>query len=177
MASARAKGKIPHSEWPKILARYSGGETIASIGRDYGCTAPAIRYIVKRSGNLRDRPGRDGSARPSTERKGRTTASADAGLDRGARVLTFAARVAGDWMLGAELRRRVTGDVASFLVALDQAMIEGSSESVVALQDATDRLMRSTARVRLELERLGGEEKLAATRRTNSAGMRTERGA
>ena len=176
MASARTKGKIPHSEWPKILARYSGGETIASIGRDYGCTAPAIRYIVKRSGNLGDRPGRDGSTPPSTERKGWTTAST-AGSDRDARVSTFATRVSGDWMLGAELRRRVTGDVASFLVALDQAMIEGSSESVVELQEATDRLMRSTARIRLELERVSGEEKLAAPRRTNPAGMRTERGA
>ena len=52
MAGTREKGKIPHGEWAKILARYRGGETIARIGRDYGCTPPAIRYIIKRSGGV-----------------------------------------------------------------------------------------------------------------------------
>ena len=57
-------------------------------------------------------------------------------------------------ILGPELRTRVSSDVALFLVALDHAVIDGSAESVAQLQDATDRLMRSTARTRLELERL-----------------------
>ncbi len=46
------KVKIPQGEWPQILAKYAG-ETIAQIGRDYGCTALAIRYIIRRSGGSR----------------------------------------------------------------------------------------------------------------------------
>jgi hypothetical protein len=52
-----------------------------------------------------------------------------------------------------DVRKRVTGDVAAFLVALDQATANNAG-SLDALQDATDRLMRTTARVRIELERL-----------------------
>jgi hypothetical protein len=59
-----------------------------------------------------------------------------------------------DEILGDDLRQRVSGDIASFLVALDQVVLEGSSRSAVVLQEATDRLMRSTARIRLELERM-----------------------
>src|SRR5260370_25884196 len=66
MANPRAKGKIPHGEWPQILAKYAGGETIAQIGRDYGCTAPAIRYIIRRSGKLKDGAGEDS---PPSRRK------------------------------------------------------------------------------------------------------------
>src|SRR6266478_4373823 len=60
MANPRTKGKIPHGEWPQILAKYARGETIAQIGRDYGCTAPAIRYIIRRSGKLKGASGREG---------------------------------------------------------------------------------------------------------------------
>ena len=41
--------KIPQGEWRAIAARYSQGESISSIARHYGCTAPAIYYILKRS--------------------------------------------------------------------------------------------------------------------------------
>lgn len=146
MGATREKGKIPHSEWPKILARYKSGETIARIGRDYGCTAPAIRYIVKRSGGLIDAAARASGKRPAT-------VSRDAALfsETAARPGRGAAAEQG---LSAELRKRVSSDVASFLVALDHAVLSGSVDSIVGLQDATDRLMRSTARTRLELERL-----------------------
>jgi hypothetical protein len=40
--------KIPHGEWSAIAERYSQGESISSIARDYGCTAPGIHYILKR---------------------------------------------------------------------------------------------------------------------------------
>jgi hypothetical protein len=40
--------KIPHGEWSAIAERYSQGESISSIARHYGCTAPAIHYILKR---------------------------------------------------------------------------------------------------------------------------------
>ncbi|MGH7036852.1 MAG: hypothetical protein ACREE1_01765 [Stellaceae bacterium] len=40
--------KIPQGEWNAIAARHTRGETIARIAYDYGCTAPAIHYILKR---------------------------------------------------------------------------------------------------------------------------------
>jgi transposase-like protein len=40
--------KIPQGEWNAIAARYSKGESLSSIARDYGCTPPAIHYILKR---------------------------------------------------------------------------------------------------------------------------------
>ena len=48
IVSKREKGKIARTEWPAIIARHQGGETLASIARSYACTAPAIRYIVNR---------------------------------------------------------------------------------------------------------------------------------
>ena len=46
--------KIPQGEWNAIAARHARGETIARIAHDYGCTAPAIHYILKRQ---RERAG------------------------------------------------------------------------------------------------------------------------
>jgi hypothetical protein len=157
MVNIREKGKISHSEWPTILARYAKGETIAQIGRDYGCTAPAIRYIIKRSGKLKH--GTVAERATATGASPRPQANADtaAARERGGRWTgTASTRVvpSGHHVLGQELRQRVSGDVASFLVALDHAFLEGSPESVANLQEATDQLMRSTARTRLELERL-----------------------
>jgi hypothetical protein len=51
------------------------------------------------------------------------------------------------------MRKRVTGDLAAFLVAFEQTD-PNDPESLDALQEATDRLMRAAARVRIELERL-----------------------
>lgn len=41
--------KIPQGEWNAIAARYQGGESISKIARSYGCTPPAIHYILKRN--------------------------------------------------------------------------------------------------------------------------------
>jgi len=41
--------KIPQGEWSAIAARYAKGESITRIARTYGCTPPAIHYILKRS--------------------------------------------------------------------------------------------------------------------------------
>src|SRR5215831_19200822 len=60
MAAKREKGKIAHAEWPAIVGRYAGGESMASIARSYGCTAPAIRYIVNR-GTVRASEGEGGT--------------------------------------------------------------------------------------------------------------------
>jgi hypothetical protein len=137
VARTREKGKIAHGEWPKIVSRYSSGETIASIGREYGCTAPAIRYIIKRSGMLKAA----GDRRPAATKTASPVAlSRERGGD-------------GD-VLGAKLRKRVSSDLATFLVALDHVVAEGSIENLANLQDATDFLMRSVARTRMEVERL-----------------------
>ena len=42
--------KIPQGEWTAIAARYQNGESISKIARSYGCTPPAIHYILKRNG-------------------------------------------------------------------------------------------------------------------------------
>ncbi len=41
--------KIPQGEWNAIAARYQNGESISKIARTYGCTPPAIHYILKRN--------------------------------------------------------------------------------------------------------------------------------
>ena len=40
--------KIPQGEWNAIAARHSQGESLSSIARQYGCTPPAIHYVLKR---------------------------------------------------------------------------------------------------------------------------------
>jgi hypothetical protein len=42
----------PQGEWNAIAQRYSKGETLSSIVRHYGCTPPAIHYILKRVKSL-----------------------------------------------------------------------------------------------------------------------------
>ena len=148
MTSSTKKGKIPRNEWPKIFARYASGDTIAQIGRDYGCTAPAVRYIIKRTGGLK--------GPPATNSDGIETGTVATKAPVG--PASPPPRAA----LRAEVHDRITGDIAAFLVALDQAALSGSPESAAALHEATDRLMRSTARVRLELERLQTEHETRA---------------
>jgi transposase-like protein len=41
--------KIPQGEWDAIAARYAQGESISRIAQTYGCTPPAIHYILKRN--------------------------------------------------------------------------------------------------------------------------------
>jgi hypothetical protein len=49
MEKSSKRGKIPQSDWPLIMSRYEAGETLASIARTYGCSPPAISYVVSRS--------------------------------------------------------------------------------------------------------------------------------
>src|SRR5579875_1175432 len=56
--------KIPQGEWNAIAARHARGETIAKIAHDYGCTAPAIHYILKRQ-RERTGPAATGAADPA----------------------------------------------------------------------------------------------------------------
>jgi hypothetical protein len=49
MERSSKRGKIPQHDWPSIIKRYEAGETLASIARTYGCSPPAISYIVSRN--------------------------------------------------------------------------------------------------------------------------------
>src|SRR5229473_1384716 len=159
MTNPRTKGKIPHGEWPQIVAKYAGGETIAQIGRDYGCTAPAIRYIIRRSGRLKGGGGDDGRSsgrkvlqpQPSHPPTSPSGSAARRSLPHRA---SADGRGASASALGPQLVTRVTGDTVSFLAALDHAVLEGTTESLTVLQDAIDALMRSAARTRIELGRI-----------------------
>jgi hypothetical protein len=42
--------KIPPGEWDAIAARHAKGESLSAIARSYGCTPPAIHYVLKRNG-------------------------------------------------------------------------------------------------------------------------------
>jgi hypothetical protein len=41
--------KIPSGEWNAIAARHAKGESLSAIARSYGCTPPAIHYVLKRN--------------------------------------------------------------------------------------------------------------------------------
>jgi hypothetical protein len=40
--------KIPSGEWSAIATRHAKGESLSAIARSYGCTPPAIHYVLKR---------------------------------------------------------------------------------------------------------------------------------
>jgi hypothetical protein len=173
MPGSREKGKIARSEWSKIVARYEAGDTIAQLGRDYGCTGPAIRYIIKRTGAFHATAEGDRTVSPSSQRGRLPTPRAELGGSRVRASPPASAAVAR--ALGHEMGKRVSADIASFLVALDQAVVGGSPQHVADLQETTDRLMRSIARVRLELDRLVADEKMPKSARAitaQSAGAR-----
>jgi hypothetical protein len=160
MANRREKGKIPHQEWPAIRARYAGGESLASIARDFGCTGPAIRYIV-------NRPASDGESAPAAVPRRAAPppeirpAEAPRPVPVVADTPTATAPTAtapATTAIDPELRWRVSSEIASFLAVFDSFLTENTPESYDHLLDATDRLMRVAARTRIELERARTDE-------------------
>jgi transposase-like protein len=62
--------KIPQGDWNAIAARYAQGESISRIAQSYGCTPPAIHYILKRyrqrtATKLEQPPNRHGQLPPA----------------------------------------------------------------------------------------------------------------
>lgn len=153
MAKRREKGKIPHREWTAIRTRYAAGESLASIARDYGCTGPAIRYIVNRPTDA-DAPVTDTAepVRRSTPAAVPTTSDAPAPV-RPDLIGGHSSDAVGSAPIDPELRWRVSSEIASFLAVFDSFLTENSPESYDELLGATDRLMRVAARTRIELER------------------------
>jgi hypothetical protein len=130
MAGRTAKGKISRDQWPSIVARRRTGETFVSIARTYGCTAPAIRYIVEHE------PPRSGGLRgPKQKSPSQDAAEAIADVTVGA--------------IDSVLRDRVNSDIAAFLIAFDTMLDSGTPQNRRALLEATDRLMRAGARTRI----------------------------
>jgi hypothetical protein len=68
--------KIPQGEWNAIAARYARGEPISRIAQSYGCTPPAIHYILKR--NKQQTP--QTSEQPSVSGLGSVSGPAHVGL-------------------------------------------------------------------------------------------------
>jgi hypothetical protein len=138
----KTRGKIPRTEWGAIAARHATGESLARIARDYACTAPAIRYIVRQENAS---TAKAGGARGAPQRPGE-----DRGTE-GPSVAPAAARAESG--LDFRLREAITVEISTFLVALDDAIGEGKAESLQRLREATDRLLRAAARIRIELDR------------------------
>src|SRR5689334_5279444 len=162
MASVRQKGKIPAAEWPAIAARQHAGEPLAHIAKDYGCTAPAIRYIVKRVGagvNPSSAPRNTESREDGERRTARTAGTrslvAGAAAAKPARVSRVGPRTASaQSKLTSSTCERIVGEIAAFLCALDAATGENSPEALNELRRASEHLMRAAARVRIEIESL-----------------------
>lgn len=127
------KKKIAREDWPKIAERYDAGETYVSIARDYGCSPPAIRYVV---GQLKG--GSDVSN------------SAEKLPERNPMIIEAAGGRSGK--LSDVLLRRATSGVASFLSALDAMMSDPSDTNAGRLRQAADELMYLAARVLVELD-------------------------
>ncbi|HWL20532.1 MAG TPA: hypothetical protein VNS33_12745 [Bradyrhizobium sp.] len=181
MTGSRTKGKIANSEWPSIVRRHLDGESIASIARSYNCTAPAIRYIVRRSAAVSgdiaglavdqkaDRhtarnieaipsPKRQASLdtlteEPRSDRTSRTRADA-APYDEPVAQRHRSGSASAQQTLSRELLHRANSAIAAFLVALDSAYTKIDAQALEELRDATDRLLHACARTRLELERV-----------------------
>lgn len=132
----RQKGKIARTEWEKIVRRHQSGESLASIARDYGCTAPAIRYIVNRPVLA------GGTAAPAAEETPRTPDPARP-----------PARLSAP-LIDRDLRARITNDVAFFLVAVENAADPSHAPSIDELRHAVERLLRSASRMLVVVEQL-----------------------
>jgi hypothetical protein len=159
MANPRQRGKIPGSEWPQIATRFAAGETLTQIARSYGCTAPAIRYIV----NRQSRADRGSSRRQPVEH--RPSAVADRGsLERRSiveDVLRSTARAAAySERVPESFWARVSSDIAAFLGAMDALIADENDATQTVLLEAADRLLRASALTRLEIERIRGKRPL-----------------
>jgi len=162
----RPQRKIARTEWAAIAARNANGESLASIARDYLCTAPAIRYIVRqavRSGLERNGTKADQAA---TFRRGAISTRAAGALSHPAKGPSLAAsesdasgvgRVAGRTTadgIDLSLRDSIMVELSAFLVAFEAVASNPGRDDLDRLRNATDRLLRAAARVRIELERV-----------------------
>jgi hypothetical protein len=155
LANVRIRGKIPREEWPKIAARFHSGHSLTEIARSYNCTAPAIRYIVARV-SARGAKGK----KMDRDKLEKIAVLAPPENRRAARIGGLAPDSPTRDIWG-----RINFDIATFLAAMDSLSSDDSDDDYEALLDATDRLLWASARTRLELERILGNRKKAASLR------------
>jgi Meckel syndrome type 1 protein len=165
--------KIPQGAWGAIAARYENGESISAIARSYGCTPPAIHYILKRN---RQRPPqaarrwvqppligttapdppaagkseRDAAAVPANATAPSVTADAqtpDVGPDLRPSAPTPTPG------LDTELHRRAEAAIEMFRSSFDAALTEASPAVRERLRQAAADLMRVAARTTIVLDR------------------------
>jgi hypothetical protein len=167
--------KIPQGEWNAIAARYAKGESITRIAQSYGCTPPAIHYILKRSKQrAAQNPeprinGKSESAMSFAGEPRRSTAPEPprAVEQRGEahRMGQLAPREAGPATgpgrnsaftagLDRELHGRAEAAIAAFRSGFDAALAEGSPDVRQRLRQAASDLMRVAARTTIVLDRL-----------------------
>jgi hypothetical protein len=163
MANVRIRGKIRHEEWPKIAARYRAGETMTEIARSYRCTAPAIRYIVKRLST-----GAGKARRGDKEASGPAAVPIAQAWGSVARPSPIVRMGSFDQLQRSDLWARINTDIATYLTAMDAVAADDNEANYEALLLATDSLLRATARTRLELERvIASRRKVGQARRAS----------
>jgi hypothetical protein len=165
---AATRRKISRSEWSTIGARHATGESLASIARHYRCTAPAIRYILNTERRL---SGSDDTQAPEKHHVQKPYAAlaafdplsapqleaseTNASISTQGTVKDALGRSSDRSTVGFDLNLKegMTLEISKFLVAFDAIFAGATPQALNRLREATDRLMRVTARVRIELER------------------------
>ncbi len=173
--------KIPQGAWSAIAARYQNGESISAIARSYGCTPPAIHYILKRN---RQRP--PDAVRPPVQKQRATAAAAPIGASNPgpvsppvspakksehdpspslvratAPIATTPSRQLAEEPdrrpvtpgLDSELQRRAEAAIEMFRSSFDAALAEASPGVRERLRQAAADLMRVAARTTMVLDR------------------------
>ncbi len=190
--------KIPQGEWGAIAARYANGELISTIARSYGCTPPAVHYILKRN---RQRAGE--TLAPPAARVEPAAALVRAlprreepistpPLVRSAPVLREpavaqapvrspepeAAAPGSVPGLDRALHHRAEAVIATFRSSFDAALTEASPVMRERLRQAASDLMRVAARTTMVLDRLnaGAVHSARAQNYPRSAHARDEAG-
>src|SRR6266481_5602654 len=137
LANVRIRGKIRHEEWPKIAQRFQNGETLTEIARSYHCTAPAIRYIVRRV------PTNGGKAKMERDRSAKIAVLAPLGdtrrgtgrissIDDRSRSSRGRAGNSFDYPAN-DIWQRVNTDIATFLATMDSLSADDSDDNLEAL--------------------------------------------
>ncbi len=139
--------KIPQGDWNAIAARYANGESITRIAQSYGCTPPAIHYILKRA---KQRPAAVDRVATAT-RAGVASAAPPRTASDPAIAMVSSAFAAG---LNRDLHSRAEAAIAAFQASFDAALAEGSPDLRQELRRAAADLMRVAARTTIVLDRL-----------------------
>jgi transposase-like protein len=164
--------KITRDEWSAIAARHAQGESISNIAQTYGCTAPAIHYILRQAEDagadpprqlpLPETPRLNGAAAPmpSPPANGRPAAIAEI-LRRPAPPAQMPAPSGKSSALRAnlddQLRAAAETAMADFLQRFDTAASEQTSEAYQQLRQSAGELMRIAARTTIVVDRLGAQ--------------------